>query len=118
MPIRTLAILPVKSFDAAKQRLSDVLATGSRRSLVQAMFSDVLATLRRSQQVDAIIVITADPVADSIARGDGVPVLHDTGRAGQSAATEIGIRQAENDHFDRVLLVPGDAPLLDAAELD
>ena len=43
----TVAILPVKSFGAAKQRLSGALGAGSREALAQAMFSDVLATLRR-----------------------------------------------------------------------
>src|SRR5207248_5391713 len=84
--LRTQAIVPIKSFGAAKQRLADVLATGSRRSLVQAMFSDVLASLRRCSRVDAIAVVTADPIADSIARSDRVPVLHDDAHAGQSAA--------------------------------
>ncbi len=43
--MRTIAILPVKSFGAAKQRLSDMLGGGARSALAQAMFSDVLASL-------------------------------------------------------------------------
>src|SRR5207248_4963581 len=46
--LRTLAIVPVKTFAAAKQRLADALARGSRASLAQAMFSDVLAALTRT----------------------------------------------------------------------
>src|SRR2546421_6739913 len=88
--LRTQAIVPIKSFGSAKQRLAHVLAAGSRRSLVQAMFSDVLASLRRCERVDSIAVVTADPLADSIARVDRVRVLHDSASAGQSAATEIG----------------------------
>src|SRR5205085_6213471 len=91
---------------------------GSRRSLVQAMFSDVLASLRRCRTVDRIVVVTADPLAESIARGDRIDVLHDDASAGQSAATEIGIAHAIANGFDRVLLVPGDTPLLDPAEID
>ena len=45
-------------------------------------------------------------------------VLRDTAMAGQSAAAGIGIRHALDAGFDRVLLVPGDTPLLDPAELD
>ena len=116
--MRTQAIVPIKSFDSAKQRLADVLAAGSRRSLVQAMFSDVLAALRRCEQLDRIAVVTADPLADSIARGDRVPVLHDDVSAGQSAAAEIGIADAIAGGFERVILVPGDTPLLDPAEVD
>jgi 2-phospho-L-lactate guanylyltransferase len=116
--LRTQAIVPIKSFSSAKQRLAGVLAAGSRRSLVQAMFADVLAALRRCDGIERIVVVTADPVADSIARGDGVPVLHDDASSGQSAATQIGIADAIANGFDRVLLVPGDTPLLDPAEVD
>ena len=116
--MRTLAIVPIKSFDVAKQRLADSLAVGSRRSLVQAMFSDVLGALRRAQLVDRIAVVTADVAAGSIATGERMVVLHDGASAGQSAATEIGIRYAIDQGFERVLLVPGDTPLLKPPDLD
>ena len=44
--MRTIAILPIKSFGAAKQRLAGLLGSGARQALVQAMFQDVLASLR------------------------------------------------------------------------
>jgi 2-phospho-L-lactate/phosphoenolpyruvate guanylyltransferase len=116
--MRTLAIVPIKSFDVAKQRLADSLAVGSRRSLVQAMFSDVLGALRRAEGIERIAVVTADVAAGSIATGDRMVVLHDGASAGQSAATEIGIRYAIDEGFDRVLLVPGDTPLLKPPDLD
>src|SRR5437870_1414799 len=116
--MRTLAIVPIKSFDVAKQRLADSLAVGSRRSLVQAMFSDVLGALRRATRVDRIAVVTADVAAGAIATGDRMVVLHDGASAGQSAATEIGIRYAIDEGFERVLLVPGDTPLLKPPDLD
>jgi 2-phospho-L-lactate guanylyltransferase len=102
----------------AKQRLGDALERGSRRSLVQAMFSDVLGALRRTESVDAIAVVTDDVVAESLASGDRIAVLPDGREAGQSHATEIGISYARDHGFDRVLLVPGDTPLLDPVELE
>jgi 2-phospho-L-lactate/phosphoenolpyruvate guanylyltransferase len=115
--MRTLAILPVKSFGAAKQRLAPALGAGSRQALAQAMFADVLAALRRVPGVDSVVVVTADPVAQAAAVGKRVRVLRDTERAGQSAAALIGIRQALADGVERVLLVPGDTPLLDPDEV-
>lgn len=114
----TLAVVPIKNFSLAKQRLVEALADGARASLVQAMFSDVLSALRRSTLVDAIAVVTTHVEADSIARSDGAVVLPDEGVAGQSAATQIGIEWAEQEGFERVLLVPGDTPLLDPGEVD
>jgi len=115
--MRTLAIVPVKSFDEAKQRLSASLARGSRSSLAQAMFSDVLAALGRTQGIESVAVVTADPAAQQLAHGRAL-LLHDSAQAGQSDAVEIGIRHAEAMAFPRVLLVPGDTPLIDPAEID
>lgn len=116
--MRTLAVVPIKGFHLAKQRLSGSLASGGRRSLVQAMFSDVLGALRRTDGVDAIAVVTADVTARSVASGEQMVVLEDDACDGQSAACEIGIRYAREEGYDRVLLVPGDTPLLKPPELD
>jgi 2-phospho-L-lactate guanylyltransferase len=113
----TIAIVPMKSFGAAKQRLASALEAGSRQSLAQAMFSDVLASLLRVPGLDAAAVITADPAAESIARRERVRVLEDTEQAGQSPAALVGIRHALEVGFDRVLLVPGDTPLLEPGEV-
>jgi 2-phospho-L-lactate guanylyltransferase len=116
--MRTLAILPVKSFGAAKQRLSEMLGQGAREALAQAMFSDVLGSLRRVKGLDAIAVVTGDARAESAARGGRVLVLRDRDQTGQSDATMIGIRHALEGSFDRALLVPGDTPMLDPLEVD
>jgi 2-phospho-L-lactate guanylyltransferase len=113
----TIAILPVKSFGAAKQRLARALGAGPRRELAQAMFADVLASLRRVRGRDAIAVVTADRAAEAAALRQRVRVLRDTEQAGQSPAALIGIRHALAGGFERVLLVPGDTPLLDPGEV-
>jgi 2-phospho-L-lactate/phosphoenolpyruvate guanylyltransferase len=116
--MRTIAILPVKSFNAAKQRLAGMLGAGSRQALAQAMFSDVLTTLRHVPGLDAVAVVTNDRVAESAALGERVQVLRDTEQAGQSAATLIGIRYAQAAGYERVLLVPGDTPLVDTQDVN
>jgi 2-phospho-L-lactate guanylyltransferase len=115
--MRTIAILPVKSFGSAKQRLSAALGTGARQALARAMFSDVLASLRRVPGLEAIVVVTADRLAEATARGEGVEVIEDTRQAGQSPAAQLGIEHALAQDFARVLLVPGDTPLLDPGEV-
>ena len=114
---RTIVILPVKSFGAAKQRLADLLGGGARKALAQAMFSDVLATLRRVPELDEIAVVTADRAAESAAAGERVTLLHDSAQAGQSEAALIGIRHALARGYERVLLVPGDTPLLEPRQV-
>ncbi len=116
--IRTIAILPVKSLGAAKQRLSTLLDRGPRELLAEAMFSDVLTALGAVRGVEEVVVVTADPAAESRSRESGVTLLRDREEAGQSAAALIGIRHALAAEYERVLLVPGDTPLLDAVEID
>jgi len=116
--MRTIAILPIKSFGAAKQRLAGQLGTGDRKALVQAMFQDVLAALRRVEGLDAIAVVTANSTAARAAHGEGVLLLDDFEEAGHCEAAAIGVDYAVEHGFDRVLLVPGDAPLIDPSEID
>jgi 2-phospho-L-lactate guanylyltransferase len=115
--MRTIAILPVKSFGAAKQRLSAALGGGARQALAQAMFSDVLTALRHVDEIDEIAVVTRDRTAESAARGSNVTVLWDEEEAGQNPAVLVGVRHAVAGGFARALVVPGDTPLLDASEL-
>ncbi|HYI99243.1 MAG TPA: 2-phospho-L-lactate guanylyltransferase [Thermoleophilaceae bacterium] len=115
--MQTIAILPIKSFGAAKQRLAGLLGSGARQALVQAMFQDVLAALRHVPELDAIAVVTANPAAERAAHGEGVLLLADDREAGHSDAATIGVRYALGNGFDRVLLVPGDTPLLNPDEV-
>ena len=81
------------------------------------MFSDVLVALRRVPELEGIIVVSGDRVAQRIAEGHGATVVEDDERGHNSAVGE-GIRTALEDGIERVLLVPGDCPLLDPKELD
>lgn len=112
----TRAILPVKSFDEAKQRLRDGLAPGQRRALAEAMFADVLTALRRCAQVSETVVVSSDLAAQRIAGGYGANVLEDDG-VGHSRAASLGVTGALAAGITRALLVAGDCPLLDPAEL-
>jgi 2-phospho-L-lactate/phosphoenolpyruvate guanylyltransferase len=113
----TLAILPIKSFADAKQRLQTELAPGFRRAIVEAMFSDTLVALRRASSIDRILVVSADHGAQQIAGGYGAHVLDDE-QHGHNVAASLGIGWALETGLERVLLVPGDCPLLDPVQLD
>jgi len=112
-----LAILPIKSFDHAKQRLGEDLDPSTRRVLAEAMFSDVLVALRRSSLIHRVLVVSGDHGAQRIAAGYGAMVLDDD-ELGHNAAATLGVQRALELGTRRVLLVPGDCPLLDPAELD
>jgi 2-phospho-L-lactate guanylyltransferase len=115
--MRTLAILPIKSFGEAKQRLAEHLTAGARRALAEAMFSDVLVALRRTSSLDDLLVVSADHGAQRIAGGYGAMVLDDP-EEGHNPAARHGLRTALEAGAERVLLVPGDCPMLDPVQLE
>jgi 2-phospho-L-lactate guanylyltransferase len=107
----------VKSFGAAKQRLGSLLGSGSRHALAQAMFQDVVSSLRKVQGIEQVVIVAAEPTVEFSAE-EQIVLLQDELQEGQSAATLIGIRWAIDAGFERVLLVPGDTPLLAVDEVD
>jgi 2-phospho-L-lactate guanylyltransferase len=114
----TLAILPVKRFGLAKQRLAERLSPPQREALAQAMVTDVLGALAISRRLDRVLVITSEPSVAAIAEPLGASIAPDRRDAGQSAAAAIGVEYAKRNGFERVLMVPGDCPALDRDELD
>jgi 2-phospho-L-lactate guanylyltransferase len=113
--LRTAAVLPVKSFGRAKQRLGD--AVPQRPALAEAMVGDVLEALASVPGLEIVIVVTAEPIAARAARSAGALVVDDPVEAGQSAAAALGVAAALERGCTRALLVPGDCPALDPAEV-
>jgi len=116
--MRTFAILPVKRFDAAKQRLGSALSASARRALVRAMVHDVLDALDRVRGIRRIVVVTAEEPVRALAAARGDVVVDDPAQAGQSEAATLGIAAAQRRGAERVLLVPGDCPALWPQEVD
>jgi 2-phospho-L-lactate/phosphoenolpyruvate guanylyltransferase len=116
--MRTAAILPVKRFAEAKQRLGPSMANPMRLELARAMVADVLVALAQTASIERTIVVTGESSLAAAARDQGALVLEDAPEAGQSAAVRIGVRHALGEGIERVLCIPGDCPALDPAELD
>jgi 2-phospho-L-lactate guanylyltransferase len=115
--VRTAAVLPVKSFANAKQRLGDAVGGSDRERLAAAMVGDVLAALGAVPQIDDVIVVTAEPLAAEAAERAGGAVVNDPEEIGQSAAAGRGIDAALARGAERALLVPGDCPAVDPDEV-
>ena len=61
------AIVPIKTFERAKQRLADVLNEEERRSLMLAMARDVLTCLSKAEHLTGILIVSRAPEADVLA---------------------------------------------------
>ncbi|MFN2613182.1 MAG: 2-phospho-L-lactate guanylyltransferase [Solirubrobacterales bacterium] len=116
--MKTIAIVPVKRFAYAKERLTSVLDPEQRAQLAEAMFLDTLSHLRRSKRIEETIVVTAEPVVVRTARWLGIDVIEQETDGSHSLAAAAGVERALSRGADRVAILPADCPLLDAAELD
>jgi 2-phospho-L-lactate guanylyltransferase len=116
--VKATAVLPVKRFDSAKQRLAGGIDDERRRALVEAMLEDVLEAIGESRTIERTIVVTSEPRAARSAVDFGADVVPDPPAEGHSEAALAGIARAEAEGAHHVVLLPGDCPLLDPRELD
>ncbi len=115
--MRTAAILPVKRFLRAKQRLGATVADRLRLELASAMVADVMLALARVPSIERTIVVTCEQSLHPAVSAAGALLVEDHDESSQSAAVTLGVQRALAEDFERVLCVPGDCPSLDPAEL-
>ena len=113
----TWALVPLKSTPHAKSRLAGVLSTSQRACLLRTLAERVIRSLLATPTIDAVAVVTASTELATFSRSLGaLPLLQSTD-SGMSAALEWGLCELELRDTDRVLMVPGDLPLLTPAVL-
>jgi 2-phospho-L-lactate guanylyltransferase len=116
--VKATAVLPVKRFAEAKQRLATGLDDERRIALAAAMMEDVLEAIGEARTIEQTIVVSGDPVAQEIAHSAHAKVVPDPADEGHVEAAMGGIATAEVDGATCVVLLPGDCPLLSPRELD
>jgi 2-phospho-L-lactate guanylyltransferase len=116
--LKATAVLPVKRFEAAKQRLAGGIDEERRRALAAAMVADVLEAIGEARTIERLIVVTGDPIAQELAAEVGAEVVPDPEDGGHIQAALAGIARAEAEGAELVALLAGDCPLLDPRELD
>jgi 2-phospho-L-lactate guanylyltransferase len=122
--MRATAIIPVKRFGHAKQRLLDALDRPGRAALVKAMLSDVFGAVSNAREVERLIIVTGEGRAERLALRHAqrtttpLEVMRDPRDAGHSQAAMLGIVRARALGAGCVALLPGDCPMLDPVELD
>ncbi|MFC3106419.1 2-phospho-L-lactate guanylyltransferase [Undibacterium arcticum] len=112
------AVVPVKSFACAKQRLMSLLSSQERAGLARAMFEDVLRVLAHSPHLAGTIVVTSDADAIAIAHAAGVGVLDDSANAGLVPAVQLAAQHLACAKRAGMLVVPADLPLITAADIE
>ena len=114
--MKTVGVLPVKSFAAAKTRLAADLGV-PQPEVAEEMAAGVLRELCASA-LEAVIVVTRERRIEDLATEMGAELVEEDELRGHSAAAMLGIRRALELGAERVLLAAGDCPLLTAADVD
>jgi 2-phospho-L-lactate guanylyltransferase len=112
------AVVPVKERDRAKERLAPLLGGKMRQALALAMLEDVLAALGAASGLAGLIVVTVDREARRLALGYGTRILEGGARDGHTGAVAAAARVLAAEGHTGMLTLPGDIPLVTAAEID
>lgn len=101
-----------------KSRLAPVLEYGQRQQLAIAMLADVLRVCTSAAApLDSAVAVTDSPVAASLAESFGALAVPDAG-GDMNLAVHVGIDAAMRHGARTVIVLPGDIPLLQSADLE
>lgn len=113
------AIVPVKTFDRAKQRLANVLSEDERRSLMLAMARDVLTCLSTCSNLSGILIVSRAPEADALAQTFATERFAESPDANLPESLEQATQHlVTNFDAQGVIVVPADVPAILPDELD
>jgi 2-phospho-L-lactate guanylyltransferase len=112
------ALLPLKGFDHAKQRLSSVLSAAQRSQLFAAMVEDLIEQLALVESLAGVAIVSNEPKAKLLAAKWGIRYIPETGAVkGLNEAVQWGFTQLGND-ASHVLVLHGDLPSVRKVDID
>ena len=117
------ALVPLKQLSRAKQRLGNVLSLRKRRALMQAMVRDVLDVLAKHPAIAQIVIVSADPAAENLARDYQALWWRESSlELSRDTVTLSGIVDAAAERFvargvDTMLVAHGDLPQINSEEI-
>ena len=112
------ALIPVKGFHGAKQRLASQLSPPERSELMKAMVHDVLAEVTRAGGLETIYLVTGSTEVADWVSGMGVDVIREAEETGETDAVHFALDVMKAAGMDAALVVPGDIPLLRAEDVE
>jgi 2-phospho-L-lactate guanylyltransferase len=125
-------LIPVRSMTGAKNRLAADFDDAARTRLTLAMLADMVAAARAARSVGGVYVVSADADLLERARRIGAEPLVETDcltaaapaldawnvRGGLNRGVFAAAQALEKRSVARLLTIPGDVPLVAAAEID
>jgi 2-phospho-L-lactate guanylyltransferase len=115
--VKVTALIPVKGFSNAKQRLSPLLDAAERELLAEVMFRDVLKEVVKVRGLETYVVTGDDKVAE-IASSFGSRVIREQAEKGETGAVDFARLELKQLGREAVLIIPGDLPLVRRADIE
>jgi 2-phospho-L-lactate guanylyltransferase len=112
----TFAVVPVKTLQKSKTRLSSVFSFQERSLFTLAMLEDVLSALK-SSEVDRVIIVSSDSTVKKFVKDLDATFLEEKTQGLNQAlnqATEWCIRNSA----ESVLVLPADIPLVTSKDIN
>lgn len=111
------AIVPIKRFEAAKQRLSPVFSAMERAAAAREMAMRVLNGLAQTHAVEGVLVVSGEERLRRVAQNLGFDFRLDA-EVGLNEALEDAMRTLSQARAMSLAIVHADLPLFEAVEFD
>jgi 2-phospho-L-lactate/phosphoenolpyruvate guanylyltransferase len=114
----TYAVIPAKAFHGAKQRLATFLTPQERFNLARAMLTDTLTACCQAAGLEGVGVVTSDRDVADVAVALQAEILWEPQAQGHSHAVTFAVQTCQQRGITSMLTLPGDLPLLTAADVE
>ncbi len=111
------AVVPIKDFAHAKQRLSGLLTPAQRQQLARTMATAVLTALADVPDLAGIAAVTVNAEAAALAQRFGARVITEGAEDGHTGAVDGARRVLAAEGQAGILTMPGDIPLVTPDEV-
>lgn len=111
-------LIPVKEFSQAKQRLAADLPAAERASLARAMFEDAFAVVAATCGIDAVFVVSSEPVALERAHSLGWTTIPESRQLSESDSVDFASRWCADRGVRALLRLPIDIPLAEPRDIE
>jgi 2-phospho-L-lactate guanylyltransferase len=114
--LKTVAIIPVKSFSKAKTRLS--ISSEKTVDICKIMLNEVLQTISSTNKIDNTIIVSRDESAFDIGKKFNVIQVFDESESGVNNAISLVDDYISDSEFDTSVILPQDIPFFNTSDLD
>ena len=114
--MKTVAIVPVKSFSKAKTRLT--ISPEKTVDVCKLMLDEVLRTISITKKIDNTIIVSHDQSAFDIGKKFGVIEVFDELESGVNNAITLADEYISDSEFDTSIILPQDIPFFNSSDLD